>query len=492
MSQLAPYPGERVESDPPPARTRHDLKQSGYRYRSVKAELRDNLVRRLRSGSPLFPGVIGYDETVEPQIVNAVLSTHDILLLGLRGQAKTRLLRGLVSLLDEWIPTLEHLELPDDPIEPVTATGQRLVAEHGDDLPVRWLHRSQRFHEKLATPDATIADLIGEIDLVKHAEGRYLSDEETMHFGLIPRANRGLFVMNELPDLPPRIQVGLFNVLEERDVQIRGYPVRLSLDLMLAFSANPEDYTNRGRIVTPLKDRIGSVIRTHYPLNTQIAKQITRENAFIDREGEVVQVELPEIMHELVEELIDQARRSPHINQASGVSARASIASIENLLSSAERRGVMTEEARVMPRMCDLQHVAASCRGKIELLIAEDGASSDGKSTEDRLIDALLGEAVKSVASRYLSLDDLESIETAFQSGLVLRISDLTPAAECVASLRHVEGLIEAAGELANELGMDADDEQALACTGELILEALYVNNRISKTASPLGVSYRR
>ncbi|MEL7089766.1 MAG: sigma 54-interacting transcriptional regulator, partial [Planctomycetota bacterium] len=273
-----------MTSHPKPA-TLGQLRETDYRYRSVKQELRENLVRRLKDGGEVFPGIRGYQHTVLPQIVHAVFSRHDMLFLGLRGQAKTRMIRLLPALLDEWCPVIADLELPDDPLEPTTNIGKRKIAEAGDDTPIRWLTRAERFHEKLATPDVTIADLIGEIDIVKHAEGRYLSDESTMHFGLIPRTNRGIFAVNELPDLAPRIQVGLFNVLEERDIQIRGYPIRLSLDLALVFSANPEDYTNRGRIVTPLKDRIGTVIRTHYPKTIDESMRITEENAWTARNG---------------------------------------------------------------------------------------------------------------------------------------------------------------------------------------------------------------
>ncbi|MEM6554125.1 MAG: sigma 54-interacting transcriptional regulator, partial [Planctomycetota bacterium] len=269
---------------PQPA-TLGQLRETDYRYRTVKQELRENLIARLKSGEEVFPGIRGYRHSVLPQIVHAVFSRHDMLFLGLRGQAKTRMIRMLPGLLDEWCPVIANLEVPDDPLEPMTTMGKKLIAEAGDDTPIRWLSREERFHEKLATPDVTIADLIGEIDIVKHAEGRYLSDESTMHFGLIPRTNRGVFAVNELPDLSPRIQVGLFNVLEERDIQIRGYPVRLSLDVCLVFSANPEDYTNRGRIVTPLKDRIGTVVRTHYPKTVDEAIQITADNAWTSRNG---------------------------------------------------------------------------------------------------------------------------------------------------------------------------------------------------------------
>src|SRR3954470_11736334 len=323
-------------SHPRPA-TLGQLKETGYRPVSVKDELRRNVIRKLRAGEELFPGIVGYRETVLPQLINGILSRHDLLFLGLRGQAKTRILRMLPLLLDEWIPTLSGVDINDDPLRPTTKTGKRLIAEQGDDAKIEWIHRDARYQEKLATPDVTIADLIGEIDLVKYAEGRYLSDESTMHFGLIPRSNRGLFAINELPDLAPRIQVGLFNVLEERDVQIRGYPIRLNLDVCLVFSANPEDYTNRGRIVTPLKDRIGSVIRTHYPETIAEGIQVIEQNAWLDRstDGSTsgVSVEIPRFMAEIVEEMVRLARRSPHVSQASGVSVRTSIANLETVVS---------------------------------------------------------------------------------------------------------------------------------------------------------------
>src|SRR5205807_3796383 len=287
----------------PRAATVGQLKETGYKPSSVKDELRRNVIRKLKAGEELFPGIVGYRDTVIPQIVNAILSKHDLLFLGLRGQAKTRILRLLPQLLDEWIPVLAGVEINDDPLRPTTKTGKRLIAEQGDDAKIEWVHRDDRYQEKLATPDVTIADLIGEIDLVKHAEGRYLSDESTMHYGLIPRANRGIFAINELPDLPPRIQVGLFNVLEERDIQIRGYPIRLDLDVCLVFSAHPEDYTNRGRIVTPLKDRIGSVIRTHYPETVDESLAITEQNAWLTRaetgSDSGVIVDTPRFMQEI-------------------------------------------------------------------------------------------------------------------------------------------------------------------------------------------------
>ena len=481
-----------TSSHPTPA-TLAQLRDSGYRYRSVKQELRENLIARLRSGEELFPGIRGYRHTVLPQVVHAVLSRHDMLFLGLRGQAKTRMLRMLPQLLDEWIPLLADLEVPDDPIEPMTSMGKRAVREGGPDTPIRWLHRCERYHEKLATPDVTIADLIGEIDIVKHAEGRYLSDESTMHFGLIPRTNRGIFAVNELPDLSPRIQVGLFNVLEERDVQIRGYPIRLSLDVCLVFSANPEDYTNRGRIVTPLKDRIGSVIRTHYPHTTGEAMQITRENAWVERDSEpspkseisnlkLPNVVIPDFMHRVVEEAVAAARTSPHINQASGVSVRTSIACVENMVSSAERRGILTGEGRVATRACDLSHVLTSTRGKIELLMADDG-----EDTEDKLIASLLGEAVKAVFDEVADVDEFEEVTDEFDTGLKLSAGDDVSAKEFIASMKHVDGLLPAARGLATRLDVDPDDDQMVAAAGEFLLEALYVHNRLSKSASATG-----
>ena len=477
-------------SHPKPA-TLGQLKHTLYRYRSVKQEMRENLIQRLRDGDDLFPAIIGYRTTVMPQIVHAILSRHDMLLLGLRGQAKTRIMRLLPQLLDEWIPILTELEIPDDPLQPSTTMGKRLVQEQGDDTGIQWLHRDDRYHEKLATPDVTIADLIGEIDIVKHAEGRYLSDESTMHFGLIPRTNRGLFAINELPDLAARIQVGLFNVLEERDVQIRGYPIRLNLDVCLVFSANPEDYTNRGRIVTPLKDRIGTVIRTHYPKTSEEAVKITQATAWLQRDqgngADLLQVVIAPFMHRIIEEMVKLARESSHINQASGVSVRTSIACTESVVSSAERRGLITGETLVMVRFCDLPHLVASCRGKIELMLAEDG-----EGAEDKLILSLLGEAIKAVFDDYADVSQFGHLVEQFEQGLTLMVGDDISAAELLSNFKHVDGLLKAAIDLAEDLELDAKDEQSLACVGEFVLEALYVNNRLSKNISAKGLSYCR
>lgn len=475
-------------SHPSPA-TLGQLRESGYRYRSVKQELRENLIARLKSGEPLFPGIRGYDNTVVPQITHALLARHDMLFLGLRGQAKTKMLRMLPGLLDEWVPIIAELDIPDDPIAPATQMGQRVVREQGGDTPIRWLHRDERYHEKLATPDVTIADLLGEIDIVKHAEGRHLSDEETMHFGLIPRSNRGIFAINELPDLAPRIQVGLFNVLEERDVQIRGYPIRLNLDLSLVFSANPEDYTNRGRIVTPLKDRIGSVIRTHYPLTIAEGMRITEENAWLKRDEQdtTPKVIIPDYLHRVLEEAIVAARTSSHINQSSGVSVRTSVACLETIVSSAERRGIITGEPTVVARVCDLQHVFTSTRGKIELMMADDS-----EQAEDQLVAALLGEAVKKVFDQIADIDAYEELATQFDEGLRLTVGDTAPAQELVDSMGHVDGLTPAAKAIAQALEMDASDAGMLASAGEMLLEALYVHNRLSKHAGAGAVAYSR
>lgn len=485
-----------TDHHPSPA-TLGQLRESDYRYRSVKQELRENLIARLRSDEPLFPGIRGYEDTVEPQIIHALLAKHDMLFMGLRGQAKTKMLRMLPSLLDEWIPVLAELDIPDDPFVPSTTLGKRKIAELGDDTPIKWLHRSERYHEKLATPDVTIADLLGEIDIVKHAEGRHLSDESTMHFGLVPRSNRGIFAINELPDLAPRIQVGLFNVLEERDVQIRGYPIRLSLDLSLVFSANPEDYTNRGRIVTPLKDRIGSVVRTHYPLTLGEGMRITAENAWLDRrevqtdqsadDSLTPSVDVPSYLRRILEQAIVAARSSSHINQASGVSVRTSIACLETVVSSAERRGIMTGEPHVVARVCDLSHVLASTRGKIELMMADDSDKA-----EDKLVAALVGEAVKHLFDQIASIDDYEDLAGQFDQGLRLTIGDTASAQELVDSMKHVDGLSDAAQQIAESLDIDPDDPAMLAGAGEFLLEALYVHNRLSKHAAAGGIAYGR
>jgi len=458
--------------------TFRELKQSGYQTVPVKLEMRRNLLAKLSNGKAIFPGIVGYDETVLPQIQNAVLSRHDMLFLGLRGQGKTRMLRMLGNLLDDVIPIVAGSEINDDPFAPVSKYARDRLTELGDDCPIEWIGRDRRYHEKLATPDVTIADLIGELDLVKHAEGRHLASEEVMHFGLIPRSNRGLFCMNELPDLSPKIQVGLFNVLEERDVQIRGFPVRLGLDICMVFSANPEDYTNRGRIVTPLKDRIGSVIRTHYPLTRSLGIQITDANSWADRDSEIV-VSVPGYMKEIVEEASRLARSSPHVNQSSGVSVRMSIANYENMISNAERRAVLTGEPQAVARIGDLAFLAASARGKLELNLSEE------EGAEDKLISRIVEEAVKNVFDQHFRPKQFRSIVEYFENGKTVELGDRLTTQESLDRLDSVRGLrkqvARIAADLEPETAAGALQPQLESSVAEFLLDGLYAHNRLNK-----------
>lgn len=468
-------------------RTLRELKDSGYQPTSVKEEMRRNLIRMLQKGEPLFPGILGYDETVVPEICNAILSKHDLLLLGLRGQAKTRIIRMLTRFLDDYIPVLAGTPTNDNPFAPISREGKDSLEQFGDDAPIAWLSRDQRYHEKLATPDVTVADLIGEIDLIKHAEGKYLSDERIIHYGLIPRTNRGIFAINELPDLSPKIQVALFNVLEERDVQIRGFPVRLPLDMCLVFTANPEDYTNRGRIVTPLKDRIGSVIRTHYPRSRQTGIAIIETNAWLQRE--TLPVYVPDYIKEVIEETVRLARQSPAVNQMSGVSVRFSIAATDNVLSNAERRALLLGEPVAVPRISDLPYLVASGRGKIELVLSED------ESQEDRMIHKFLGEAIKNIFAERYDLKAFRPIVDWFDSGHTFFVGDLLPSREYWEQLEQVPVLrkevIQQLSEYAGKVPAAARDALA-ASLSEWILEGLYVNNKISKASKEGKVTYRR
>lgn len=463
------------------------LRAAGYSSQSVKTELRRNLLAKLRTGEPLFPGIIGYEESVIPQIENALLSQHDMLFLGLRGQGKTRMLRMLVNLLDPVIPIIAGSEVNDDPFIPISKYGRDLIAKYGDDCPVEWLPRERRYHEKLATPDVTIADLIGEIDLIKHAEGKHLASEDVMHFGLIPRSHRGIFCMNELPDLSPKIQVGLFNVLEERDVQIRGFPVRLNLDLAMVFSANPEDYTNRGRIVTPLKDRIGSVIQTHYPLTRELGMQITRENAWIDRDGGV-EIHVPKYLDEIIEEIARLARSSGHVNQASGVSVRMSIANYENMLSNAERRAVQSGASQTVARISDLAFLTASARGKLELNMTEEPGE------EDKLIGRIIDEAVKNVFDQHLKPGTFKNVVDHFESGKSLETGDRVSApqyAERINGIRDfAKQVTHIAAGLEPELAKGPLVAELNASVAELILEGLHCHNRINRARKPGSAKY--
>jgi magnesium chelatase subunit I len=483
-------------------RTLGQLKASGYRSISVKDEMRNNLIRKIQLGESIFDGILGYDDTVLPQVQNAVLSRHDMLFLGLRGQAKTRMLRQLTRLLDDAMPIVAGSEINDDPLAPVSRYAKDLIAKHGDDTPIDWITPEQRYHEKLATPDVTIADLIGEIDMIKHAEGRHLSSDLTMHFGLIPRSNRGIFCMNELPDLSAKIQVGMFNVLEERDVQIRGYPVRLDLDLCLVFSANPEDYTNRGRIVTPLKDRIGSVIRTHYPLTRDIGIAITDANAWVDRNSSPlpsggegpgvrgVNVLVPHFMKEILEEAARLARSSQAVNQQSGVSVRMSIANMENMISNAERRGLLLTENPVVPRISDLAYLAASTRGKLELTLTED----DGQ--EEKVLAKLLGEAVKNLFESNFEIKQLRGLVEWFESGKTLVAGDRVPSSAYVQRLNDIPALKTAVSRLLDRADLQDIRRRAetplIASAVEFILEGLHVENRLNKQAKSGEATYRR
>jgi magnesium chelatase subunit I len=471
-------------------RTLGELKASGYRIESVKDEMRRNLVNKLAAGEPLFPDILGYEETVVPQIQNAILSRHDMLFLGLRGQAKTRMLRQLVHLLDEAIPIITGSEINDNPYAPISRQARDLVADQGDRTPIEWIGPDRRYHEKLATPDVTIADLIGEVDMIKHAEGRYLSSELTMHFGLIPRTNRGIFAINELPDLAPKIQVGLFNVLEERDVQIRGYPVRLNLDLCMVFSANPEDYTNRGRIVTPLKDRIGSVIRTHYPLTREVGIAISDQNAWLGRGTDGTTLAVPQYVKEIVEEVSRLARSSPHVNQQSGVSVRMSIANLENVVSNAERRAIIHGERWIVPRVSDLSSASASSRGKLELTMSEE----DGH--EDKLIHRIFDEAAKNIFGLHVDVRELRPIVEHFDSGNSVELGDTLSTRGLLERVAKVPGLRKRAEEFASKALPDLSDrdarEAAIASAAEFILEGLHVHNKLNKTAKAGGATYRR
>ena len=466
-----------------------ELKASGYRPRSVKEEIRQNLRAKLAAKDRLFPGILGYERTVIPGVVNALLSGHDFILLGLRGQAKTRILRALVGLLDAEIPVLAGTELNDDPLAPASVQGERLIEKHGDAAPVEWLPREARYNEKLATPDVSIADLLGDIDPIKAATRRLtFADPEVIHFGIIPRTNRGIFAINELPDLAPRIQVGLFNILEERDLQIRGFPVRIPLDLLMVFSANPEDYTNRGSIVTPLKDRISSQILTHYPPDTRVAADITRQEAWTERGPEIV---IPEAVRLLVEEIAVAARESDLVDQSSGVSARVAISAMELLASNLERRALATGDRPVFPRLCDLHMLLPAITGKVEMVY--EGEQQGAEVVAKRLI----GEAVKKVFDRDFpevgkgvgsgGEDDVgpyAGIVEWFAEGGRVTVDDEQPFGDYEAEILQVPGLadvVEAQGETREERAFHA----------EMVLEGLHQHLKLARHDLDSQVSYQ-
>jgi len=475
----------------PRAHTVGELKQARWRSRSVRDELRRNLVAALEGGRTerdRWPGILGYDKTVLPQIENAILSRHDFILLGLRGQAKTRLLRMLVNFLDPFLPALDGCDLNDDPLAPISARGKRLIADAGDDAPLVWIPREERYREKLATPDVTIADLLGDIDPIKAASRRLsLSDEDVLHFGIIPRTNRGIFAINELPDLSPRIQVGLLNILEERDVQLRGHPVRFPLDVMLAFSANPEDYTNRGSIITPLRDRISSQVITHYPPTLEIARAITDQEAWSERDA--VGVVVPAFLREVIEEVAIRARESEFVDQNSGVSVRLTVSLLENVVSNAERRALRLGLDRAVARVADLFAAQSAVTGKIELVF--EGEREGPASVADRI----LGEGVSAVFQRHFpppysgrrkdqqreAPDAYKPIVDWFAKGNQVIVQDEKGAVD---GLNRVPGL----EDLVKQHLKPSKEELSAGC--ELVLEGLHRASLLAKDAAPDGATY--
>lgn len=480
-------------------KTLGELKRSGYAVLPVKEEIRRNLIRKLKANEQIFPGIIGYEKTVIPDIINALLAKHDLLLLGLRGQAKSRIVRQLPSLMDEYVPVVKGSELNDNPYHPVSKSAVDLHRERGDELEVEWIHRDQRFSEKLATPDVTIADLIGDIDPIKAATHRlHYAHEGAIHYGIIPRSNRGIFAINELPDLQPRIQVGLFNIMEEKDIQIRGFNVRIPLDILLVFTANPEDYTNRGNLITPLKDRIDSQVLTHYPRTLQDAIEITKQEAWVQRDDQ--QVSIPGFMQEIVEQIGFEARASEYVDQTSGVSARLTIASMENLISNAERRAIMFGEDTIVPRIIDLHHALPGMTGKIELVFEGE---QEGLAKVSR---ALIGKSVRSTFLRYFPDplqrkprrrgEDPEPAEESvyatiiswFEKGNRVEIADDMPAEAFYRELDRVEGLREL---VVTKLNIEDNIREVQASAMEFALDALHQCSKIAKDEVDRTISYK-
>jgi magnesium chelatase subunit I len=455
------------------------LRASGWVSRPVKEELRTNAIARIIAGKSLVENVLGYEDTVLPQLENALLAGHDVIFLGERGQAKTRMIRSLTDLLDEWMPIVEGSEINDDPYRPVSKMARDLVAEMGDDTPVDWVHRDERYGEKLATPDTSIADLIGEVDPIKIAEGRHLSNEETIHFGLVPRTNRGIFAINELPDLAERIQVGLLNVLEERDVQIRGFKLRLPLDVLLFASANPDDYTNRGRLITPLKDRFGAQIRTHYPLDVETEMTIALQEAR-PLEAPGIDVEVPAYMIEIVAEFSQLARRSPHINQRSGVSVRLTVSNLETLVANAARRALQHGETEIVPRVSDLDALAASTIGKLEIETIEEGRDA-------MVIEQLLNGAILQVFRDHVAVENLRDVVDAFDGDRIVNAGEDVSSADYVTLLADVPTLADSV----NSLVEGEPTPAKIASAVEFVLEGLHLSKRLNKDAVGPRAQYR-
>jgi len=460
------------------AQTIGELRASGYTPVSVKQEIRRNLIKMMQAHREVFQGIIGYSDTVIPNIENAILSGHDMIFLGERGQAKSRLMRVLMQLLDEKIPAIKGCEINDDPYNPICKHCRDMVAANGDKTEIVWLSREERYSEKLATPDIAMADLLGDVDPIKVAEGKYLSDELTIHYGLIPRTNRGIFCINELPDLAERLQVGLFNLLEERDVQIRGYRIRLPVDILLVASANPEDYTNRGRIISPLKDRFGSQVRTHYPLNIHDEITIIKQEHH-DYAGTGIDTFVPPYMEEIIAEITHLSRKNPDINQRSGVSVRVSIMNYETIVSNAVRRAVLSGEKLAVPRISDLPYISASMGSKIELEGFEE-------NKEVKIIEDLARQAVLNVFNRHFSAPQMDPAAAQFKNGFGIEVSDMMPAKKYTANLQNNSPLAAAVKKIAK-----SEQPEILASAVEFILEGLYVNNKLNKTRSAGKNIYR-
>lgn len=460
-------------------RTLKELKESGYRPRRVKDEMRGNLIRKLESGEPLFPGIVGYEDTVIPQLVNAILARHNFILLGLRGQAKSRILRQLVDLLDEELPILAGSEVNDDPFRPISKYGRMRLEEMNEDAPIDWIPRDRRYVEKLATPDVTIADIIGDVDPIRAARGGHvLSDELSIHYGLLPRANRGIFAINELPDLAGKIQVGLFNIMQEGDVQIKGYPIRLALDVCLVFTANPEDYTARGKIITPLKDRIGSEILTHYPLSVDAGVEITEQEAWTQRG--TAPVCIPGFMREMVERIAFEAREDPRVDKRSGVSQRLPITVLESAVSNAERRALVTGERPAVPRVGDVYAALPAITGKLEL---EYEGELQGRETVAR---DLVTRAAGATFDDHFDEESMEAIVAYFEAGGALQVSDTASAEAALKGFRTVPSLLD----VVCDSGVTDDSQPGvLVAAAELVLEGLVAKRKISRTE---GGRYQR
>jgi len=467
-----------MSQSPPALRSLGELLRSGYVRRGVRDEMRANLLDLLREGRHIFEAMLDYDDTVIPAVENAILCGHDLIFLGERGQGKTRMIRSLVGLLDEWLPVVAGSEIHDDPLAPVSAAARALVSERGDACEIAWVHRDERYVEKLATPDVSIADLIGDVDPVKVAEGRSLSDELTIHFGLLPRTNRGIFCINELPDLTEKVQVGLFNVMEERDVQVKGYRVRLPLDVLVVASANPEDYTSRGRIITPLKDRYAAQVRTHYPRTRELELAVVKQEAELPEVGGV-SVHVPAFMEEIVAEITLQARQSPDVNQTSGVSVRMSISNYETLVASAIRRATLAGESEAVPRASDLAALESSTLGKLELEFAGAGQS------EYEIVRELIKRSAKRVFDERIPLEGMASVLESFDQGWKIEVSDAMPSSEYLVGLDEIHGLRDAAARLAG-----GESPARLASAIEFILEGLHLSNRLNKTWGAQGALF--